>query len=213
MRVHHHAGLAEGPAQDHVRGLATDAMELQQLLHRLGHDTPELLVQRPRHLHDRPRLLPVEASRADEVFELGEIRGGEIGGGPIAREQRRGDLVHLGVGALGREDRRHEQLQRIPVFERQTGDRVALAEDGGDSGGAGPGAGKRLTGGKLRSCNLGRNIPLHNRNRSAWRSASITDALAARCVRLSNDDPARDDANDRSGDAVLSRSPYRMPSG
>lgn len=155
MRVHHHAGLAEGPAQDHVRGLATDAMELQQLLHRPGHDTPELLVQRPRHLHDRPRLLPVEARRADEAFELGQIRGGEIGGGSIAGEQRRGDLVHLGVGALGGEDRRYEQLQGIAVLERQTGDRVALTEDRGDPGGAPPRAGKRLTGGKL-DCGLRR---------------------------------------------------------
>jgi len=60
MGVDHHPGHAEDPAEDHVRGLAPYAVEQQQLFHRLGHDPPKLLFERPGHANDGARLLMVE---------------------------------------------------------------------------------------------------------------------------------------------------------
>jgi len=132
MGVDDHARHAEDAAEDHVGRLAAHTVELQQLLHRLRHDPAEFLLERPGHPNDGQRLLMVETRRLDVAFEFGQVRRGELRGGLVAREQHRGDLVDLHVGALRGQDRRHKQLQRVSVLERQARDRVALAKKGGD---------------------------------------------------------------------------------
>jgi hypothetical protein len=130
--VHDHPRPAEGAAQDDVGGLAADAVELKQLLHRARHRAAEPFDDRAGHPDDRPGLLPVEPRRADVSFELAQVGPGELLGGAVPREERGGHPVDLGVGALRREDGRDQELQRRPVAERQSGHRVALAQGARD---------------------------------------------------------------------------------
>ena len=67
--------------------------------------------------NDAPRLVLVEAGRADELGDLSRVGGGEIGGRRIAAEQLRGHHVDTDVGGLGGQDRRHEQLPRTAMVE------------------------------------------------------------------------------------------------
>lgn len=146
--VDDHTGDAEDPAEDDVRGLAPHAVELQQFVHCLRHDAAELLLECSGHPRDGPRLLMVEARRFDVTFKFGQFRRGEIRRGPVPGEQGRGDPVDLRVGALRRQDRRNEQLQRVAVPERQAGDGIPFAEEDGDLRGTPPKLGGCLAGGK-----------------------------------------------------------------
>ena len=51
------------------------------------------------------------------VLELGPVRRRVVGGGAVAGEQRRRDLVHPLVGALRGQDRRDDQLERVGEVE------------------------------------------------------------------------------------------------
>ena len=56
--------------QDEVRGLAADSRQRQQIIHRLGHDTAKTrkdLLARTLNVHG---LVPIEADRIDETFNL-----------------------------------------------------------------------------------------------------------------------------------------------
>lgn len=150
VRVDHHAGSAKGSAENHVRRLPSDAVQLEQLFHRLGHDAAEFLVERPGHLHDRPRLLPEKAGRVNDTLELGQLRRGELRRRPVPVEQDGGHFVHLGIGGLGRKNRGNEELQRVAVLQRQPRHRIARMEDRGDLRCAPARAGKGLTGRELR---------------------------------------------------------------
>jgi hypothetical protein len=132
MGVHDHPWLPERPTQDDVGGLAADAVQLEQLFHRLWDDPAETLVELARHHLDGARLLMIEPGRLDAGLELGGVCRREVGGRLISREQRRRHLVHLRVGALGRENRGHQQLKRVVVSQRQASDRVAPGQDGRD---------------------------------------------------------------------------------
>jgi hypothetical protein len=108
VRVHNHAGLPERTADDDVGGLPADAVELQQFLHGLRHDTAEFLNERARHAYDRACLLPVESRGADVALEFGRAGRREVGGGPVLRKERRRHPVDLRVGALGRQNGRNQ---------------------------------------------------------------------------------------------------------
>jgi hypothetical protein len=132
MGVHDHARLPKRTADDDVRGLAPHAVELQELLHGLRHRAAKPLLQGARHAHDGPGLLPVESGGPDKVLEFAHIGRGEVRRRCVAGKQRRRDPVDLCIGALSREDRRHQQLQWVAVLQRQPGDGVAPAEKSRD---------------------------------------------------------------------------------
>jgi hypothetical protein len=146
MGVHDHARVPEDPTQDDIGGLAADAVELEQFLHGPRHDSAKLLFKLTRHHLDGPCLLMVEPGGLDVALQFHQIRRHEVGGGPVPREQRRCHLVHLRVGALGREDRRHQQLQGVAVAQRQTRDRVALGQHVRDLSGTRAATAECLTG-------------------------------------------------------------------
>src|SRR5260370_26271052 len=77
MRVHHDAfGLLEPDAQDHVRRLAADAGQLNQLRHCVGHLAAVALPQRLSHPENRLRLVPEEAGAVDFLLEHARVGSG-----------------------------------------------------------------------------------------------------------------------------------------
>ena len=54
----------------------------------------------------------------DEFFQLRESGVGIIGCSWILREERWRHEVHTNIGALSRENRRHEQLEWVPMVQR-----------------------------------------------------------------------------------------------
>src|SRR3989442_2344603 len=59
-----------------VGGLASDALQREQLLHGQRHTPGESLDQRTTHIDDRPRLLPEEPGGFDDLFHIPRARGG-----------------------------------------------------------------------------------------------------------------------------------------
>src|SRR5918995_3998257 len=103
----------EGVAQDHVRRLATDAGEGDELGHGAG-DLPAVpLEQVARHPLQGAGLVAVEARGADVFLQPGDIGAGVVGGGTVPLEELFGDHVHPHIGGLGGEHGRDQELQRV----------------------------------------------------------------------------------------------------
>lgn len=66
-------------------------------------------------------LLPEKAGRPDPLLELTLGHLGEIARGAQPPKETRGHLVHAGIGALGGENERDQQLERRAKVEGQAG--------------------------------------------------------------------------------------------
>ena len=124
-------------AENEVRGLASDAGETRQLLHRAGDPAAVLFKENFRAL--------------DEVFGLGIVKAAGLDGfadlfiaGVGERLERRepcvqrgGDHVHARIGALGGEPHGEKQLIILLVLQRAQGvgvERLQRLNDTADSG-------------------------------------------------------------------------------
>jgi hypothetical protein len=111
------AGHPERVAEDDVRGLAADARQRHQGVHRVRDDATVQVDEGLPELDQRIRLGPEEAGGLEQFLELGAIGGGVRGGRGVAREELRGDLVDPHVGGLRRQQRGHGQLEGVRVIE------------------------------------------------------------------------------------------------
>ena len=102
-----------------VGGLPPDARQRDQFVHRAGHDPAEIPDQRPGARQDVLGLVPEETRAPDLLLEGRRIRSGVVRGGAVRLEERRRDLIHAHIGALGRQDRRDQKLQRRGETESQ----------------------------------------------------------------------------------------------
>ena len=93
-----------------------------------------------RHADERLRLLPKEAGRDDQLFELRRLRLHQRARIGVALEQRRRHQVHPRIGRLRRQHRRRQQLERRPVVELGVGVRMLRRQRVDDA----PGDGGRL---------------------------------------------------------------------
>ncbi len=105
--------------QEHVSRLPADPLKGQQSVHRQGHPATEPFDQRLTGANDRPCLLAEETGGPDDPFELPRLGGSKLCRGPVPLEEHRGHAVDHRISALGGEDGRDEQLERIPVAERE----------------------------------------------------------------------------------------------
>ena len=126
VRVADVGGLVADVAENEVRGLASDAGETRQLLHRAGDPAAVLFKENFRAL--------------DEVFGLGIVKAAGLDGfadlfiaGVGERLERRepcvqrgGDHVHTRVGALGGEPHGEKQFIILLVLQRAQGVGVEL---------------------------------------------------------------------------------------
>jgi hypothetical protein len=124
MSIDRQARHAEGMPEHDVRRLAADTRQLRQRIHVGGDVAPMPFDDGRRHTVERLRLRAEESRRLDLRLELVGRRRGERLCVRVALEQRRRDLVHTLVGALRREDRRHQQFVRRG--EMQLGVRVRM---------------------------------------------------------------------------------------
>src|SRR5262249_9701139 len=62
-------------------------------------------------------------------FQLTRIGLGKSAGIGVSLKQRRRDHIHADIGALCGEDRRHQELQRIPVVQGAVGVGILLGEN------------------------------------------------------------------------------------
>ena len=127
MRVHHNAGGNPiGGAQNDVRRFPSDAGERQEFRHCFG-DRPFELRQEPLSSSlDILRFVSKEASRMDELLQIREPGVGEVSRSWILGEEGGRDQVHANIGALSREDRRYQQLERVPMVQRTSHVRVLI---------------------------------------------------------------------------------------
>jgi hypothetical protein len=139
------AGHAEGIAEHDVGRLPPEPGQGHQVLEPGRHLAAEPLGQLLAQAHQRAGLGPVVAGGVDQVLELGPVRPRVGRGIGVAGEQRRGDLVDLLVGGLGREDGRHGQLERRAEVELHPRVGVQLAELAADATRP-PGPGQRRLG-------------------------------------------------------------------
>ena len=133
VRIHHHAAVdVKRVAQHDIGGLAAHAAQLRQFLHRARHLAAVLFHERLATGLDALGLVAEEAGRLDGLLQFGQRRPGVVGGGAILLEQVRRDQVHALVGALGREDGRHQQFERVGVVQFAMRVRVSLLQAGDD---------------------------------------------------------------------------------
>ena len=111
VRVHRDAGDAERVAEHHVRGLAPNARQRDQLFELVGHPPAEALGQRGRQAHHRLRLGVEEPGGPQDLGHVLRVRRGEILGGRVLGEQHRRGQVHPLVRRLRGEHRGDKQLE------------------------------------------------------------------------------------------------------
>ena len=127
------ARLAVHVPQDQVGGLAAHAGQPQQVLHIVRHPAAEIRQQHLRRGHDIPGLGPPEAAGADVFPHLLRAGGGKGLQGRKPGKQRRGHLVHPGVGALGRQAHGKQQLIVLSIVQgtRRVGIQLLQPPDDG----------------------------------------------------------------------------------
>jgi len=129
VRVHHNAGgNSIGGAQNNVRRFASDAGERQEFLHRFR-DRPFELRQEPLSSSlDILGFVSKEAGRMDELLQIRKPGVGEVSRSWIPGEKCGRYQVHANIRALSGEDRRHQQLERVPMVQRTPDVRVFILQ-------------------------------------------------------------------------------------
>ncbi len=128
MCVDRDPGGPKPMAEDDVGGLPPDPGQAHQVLHAARNLAAEPPLDCVRHRDQVACLGPEEAGRVDQPLKLLRIRGGHRRGVRRIGEQGRRDEVDAGVGALGREDGRHQELEWRAVIQRHDDVRVRLAQ-------------------------------------------------------------------------------------
>src|SRR5581483_3762574 len=119
--IHRQPGDAERVAEHDVRRLAAHARQLDELVHVGRHLAAMLGDESLRHAEQRLRLRAKKPGGVDQRFELRRRRLRERLRVRIFLEQHRRDQVDARVGRLRRQDRRDEQLERVPVMQLGVG--------------------------------------------------------------------------------------------
>jgi len=118
VRVHDDPLRVPELGGDDVCGLAGDARKADELLEPPRHLTAELLEQDSHRTANSLRLLAEEAGLEDVALELLLRHGEVVLRPPVLAKERAGDAIHVHVGRLRRQHRRHEQLEVRAETER-----------------------------------------------------------------------------------------------
>ena len=121
VRVHGDAGHAEGVAQHDVGRLPADPGQGDQVGQLARHLPAEPVAQGLPQADEAVGLGPEEPGGLDDLLHLGPVGGRVVGGGPVAREQHRGDQVDPLVRGLRGQDRGDQQFQRGGEVELSVG--------------------------------------------------------------------------------------------
>ena len=122
-------GDPESVAQHDIGGLSADARQRQELLHGGRDLAAEVIDDLAARALEVDGLVVIEAAGSDVLLDLLQVRRGPIGRGPVLLEQVFRDQVDPDIRALGGEDRRDQQFQRIREMQRDGGVGVGLLQD------------------------------------------------------------------------------------
>jgi len=136
MGVDDNARRAEGSAEHHIGSLAPDPGKLDQFLQLSGHTPAVMFDEGLAAGLDISGLVPIKAGWPDQPLDFSDRCGYEILRPAHALEQHRGDAINLLVGALGRKNGGHQQLERIAVKELRLDPGVDRVENPADCLGA-----------------------------------------------------------------------------
>src|ERR1700730_18221088 len=117
VRVDGKPGDAEGDAEHDIGGLATDARQGDEIFDPGWYLAAESLEKGGTGPDDGFGLHVEEPGRRDDRLDLPGIRMGERGRIWISGKQLRCHRVDGPIRRLGREDRRNQHLERVPVLE------------------------------------------------------------------------------------------------
>jgi len=133
VRVHDDANdHVERVAEDDVRRLAPDAVELDQFLHRARHFAAVALDEFAAAVLDVLRLAAEKSGGLDELLQFGARRVREIFCAAIFFEQIRRDDIDALVRALRGKDHGDEQLERVRISQLAVRVGISLLETGDD---------------------------------------------------------------------------------
>lgn len=129
VRVHDDAFcFAVRDSEDDVGSLAPNTGELDQCVQLVGNPPVILIGNDPASFADGAGFVAEEAGGTDDLFQITQRGRGEVRSSLVTGKQRRGDKVDASIRALGTENRRHEELQRVFVAQSATGIGVGSAE-------------------------------------------------------------------------------------
>lgn len=116
-------------SEHHIGRLPPHTRQSHECVEISGNFPTEVIAQALSNLLDGLRLLPEEARRRDERFQLLATRCRITRGIGVSLEQGRRHLVHSLIGALSTQHSSHEQFQRRSKVELAMSVRVGLGED------------------------------------------------------------------------------------
>lgn len=133
MCVHHDAfRLAVGDAENDVGRLASDTIELDKFVERIGDFTVMFFEKALATTSEGTGLVAEEAGTANQGLQFRGSSGSKVGGAAVATEKGGGDEVHAGVGALRAENGGDEKLKRIVVMQGTARARIRGAQSAED---------------------------------------------------------------------------------
>ena len=104
--------------QHHVGGLSPDAGETSQLRHRFRHLAAEFANQLASAALQRLCFCAKQTERSYERFDFRGVRLTESFGVREAAKKPRRHFVYRSIGALGRQNHRNQELERISMYQR-----------------------------------------------------------------------------------------------
>ena len=126
MGVYRQTGNVEGVAEHDIGGLAPHPRQFHQRI-KIGRDFAAVVgTQNCRGGLNIGCLGAEEPGGLDEAFKIRAIGTREVRGGRVGPEECRGDLIDPHIGALGREHRRHKELEGRRKIELAVGIGVGL---------------------------------------------------------------------------------------
>jgi len=156
MCINHKSRADPKACSEHNIGrFSRDARKRQELLHRARHLAAKSLDEQRARAADILGFRVEEAGGSDDLFELSRAGANHRLGRRHRGEQLRRDLIHALIGALRREDRCDEQLERIAVEQRAVGVAILAEESVGDGCGLTSGSSGRSSegsGGRGSAC-------------------------------------------------------------
>ena len=112
MGIHNNTWSAEGIAEHDICRFSADTGQGDQFFHRLRYLSGKALGHGLSADDEVFRLVLEETRGANDLFKFKAMRRCQFCRPPISLKERRGNLIDSLVGALGREDRGHEQFPR-----------------------------------------------------------------------------------------------------
>jgi hypothetical protein len=133
VSVNNNTGSVEGGSKNDVGGLSSDSGKGDQLVKRPRHLAAKTINEGSAATPETLRLVPEEARGPNVILQFMEGGAGVVPGRTVLVEKALGYLVHPLIRALGGEDCRHQEFQRIGEIQAALGVWICLfqnTEDG-----------------------------------------------------------------------------------